>query len=153
MSSFLIDTNIYIYAADASLPENPKAREIVDRAGQSGDVWCLTWQNVFEFMAIVTNPRAFQGRVLTLKEAGSFMGEIFSAPNLRLLKEGEDHWEIFLEVARVLPGLYGPFLYDCHLAALLKEHGVRRIVTADKGFGRFSFLEVINPFERKHLTL
>lgn len=153
MSSFLIDSNIFIYAADASLPENEKARQVLDQAGRSASVWCLSWQNIFEFLSIVTNPRAFQGRVLTLLEAASFIEEILAAPNLRLLKEGEDHWRVFMDITRNHPGMYGPFLYDCHLAAMLKEHGVKKILTADKGFSRFSFLTIINPFGPKEIAL
>lgn len=37
---------------------------------------------------------------------------------------------------------YEPF---AHIAALLRQHGVDRIYTADSDFRKFAFLEVINP--------
>jgi predicted nucleic acid-binding protein len=35
---------------------------------------------------------------------------------------------------------------DAHLAALLRQHGVRMLYTADADCRRFAFLEVRNPF-------
>ena len=36
-------------------------------------------------------------------------------------------------------------MHDCHYAALLKEHAVKEIATADSDFKKFDFLKVINP--------
>jgi predicted nucleic acid-binding protein len=36
---------------------------------------------------------------------------------------------------------------DAHLAALLRQHGVRRLATHDRDFRRFDFLEVFDPLE------
>ena len=35
---------------------------------------------------------------------------------------------------------------DTHLAALLRQHGIRTLYTNDSDFRRFSFLDVRNPF-------
>jgi predicted nucleic acid-binding protein len=40
----------------------------------------------------------------------------------------------------------GNLVPDAHLAALLRQHGVRRLYTADTDFHRFPFLEVSDPF-------
>jgi hypothetical protein len=44
-----------------------------------------------------------------------------------------------------VPGLAGSILHDVHTAVLMREHGIRRIVTRDGDFHRFPFLEVIDP--------
>jgi predicted nucleic acid-binding protein len=36
---------------------------------------------------------------------------------------------------------------DAHLAAVLRQHGVKVLYTNDVDFKRFSFLTVINPFD------
>jgi predicted nucleic acid-binding protein len=36
-------------------------------------------------------------------------------------------------------------LHDLHIAALMREHGVAEIRTADIGFHEFKFLRVVNP--------
>jgi toxin-antitoxin system PIN domain toxin len=153
MSSFLIDSNIFIYAADESLPENARSLEVIQRAGESKDIWCIAWQNVMEFLSVVTHPRAFQGKALTLQEANSFVDNLLSAPNIRFLGEGEEHWDCFKEVVEPLPGIHGRFLFDCHLATLIKEHGIKRILTADKSFAKFHFVDVLDPFTTKELPI
>ena len=39
----------------------------------------------------------------------------------------------------------GNFVPDAHIAAILRQHGVHRIYTADIDFRKFAFLEVVNP--------
>ena len=40
----------------------------------------------------------------------------------------------------------GNLVPDAHLAALLRQHGIRTLYTNDSDFRRFSFLDVRNPF-------
>jgi predicted nucleic acid-binding protein len=40
----------------------------------------------------------------------------------------------------------GNLVPDAHLAALLRQHGVRRLYTNDADFRKFAFLDVRNPF-------
>jgi hypothetical protein len=42
-------------------------------------------------------------------------------------------------------------LHDAHIAALLIEHGVYEIVTADEAFRRFRRLKMTNPFRPFYL--
>jgi predicted nucleic acid-binding protein len=44
-----------------------------------------------------------------------------------------------------LPSARGNFLHDVRYAVLLREHGVRRICTADSDFKKFDFLDVMDP--------
>jgi predicted nucleic acid-binding protein len=36
-------------------------------------------------------------------------------------------------------------LHDAHTAILMREHGIRRLVTRDGDFRRFPFLDVVDP--------
>ena len=40
----------------------------------------------------------------------------------------------------------GNLVTDAHLATLLRQHGVRRLYSADADFRRFAFLDVRDPF-------
>ena len=40
----------------------------------------------------------------------------------------------------------GNLVPDAHLAALLRQHGIRTLYTNDSDFRKFSFLDVRNPF-------
>jgi predicted nucleic acid-binding protein len=55
------------------------------------------------------------------------------------------HAEIVAQVIGELPHLAGNLLHDAHTAVLMREHGIRRIVTRDTDFHRFPFLEPIDP--------
>jgi hypothetical protein len=46
-----------------------------------------------------------------------------------------------LEASRVA----GPQVHDARIAALCIEHGVRELWSADRDFGRFRGLAVLNP--------
>ena len=83
---FVVDTNVLVYAANASCPEHARCRALVEQWRRQKGVWYLTWGV-----------------------------------------------------------LYGSAISDLHLAALMREHGIKTIYTCDTDFHRFAFLEVRNP--------
>ena len=52
---------------------------------------------------------------------------------------------VVAELLREIPHLSGNLMHDAHTAALMREHGIRRIVTRDTDFHRFPFLEAVDP--------
>jgi predicted nucleic acid-binding protein len=44
-------------------------------------------------------------------------------------------------------GVYGNLVPDAHIATILRQHGVRKLYTADTDFKKFGFLEVVNPLK------
>lgn len=144
--NFLIDSNILIYAANRSLPQNKTAVDVLNEASKSNDYWCITWQNIFEFVSIVTNKKVFENPI-DIEEAVDKVNSIFEVPNIKLIIEGEKHWKILVDIINSLRGVHGAFIYDCRLAAIMKENEISKIITADEAFRRFSFLKVENPFK------
>jgi hypothetical protein len=63
-----------------------------------------------------------------------------------MLSEGEGFLEVYPVVTARFP-VRGNLVPDAHLAALLLQHGVRRLYTEDRDFRKFDFLEVVDPFE------
>jgi len=57
----------------------------------------------------------------------------------------EDFLQVYREVTGAFP-VRGNLVPDAHLAALLRQHGVQRLYTADADFRKFTFLEVRDPF-------
>ena len=51
--------------------------------------------------------------------------------------------EVIDEVTLLAGNLY----HDAHTATLMREHGIRSIVTRDTDFHRFKFLEVLDPLQ------
>lgn len=64
-----------------------------------------------------------------------------------VLAPGEDDlfWGAFQELADEQP-LRGDLIADAHIVALMRRHGVRTIVTHDRGFLRFDGIRVLDPF-------
>jgi predicted nucleic acid-binding protein len=62
-----------------------------------------------------------------------------------MLAEDEGFLDVYREVTGGFP-VRGNLVPDAHLAALLKQHGVRTLFTRDSDFRKFAFLDVRDPF-------
>ena len=85
-----------------------------------------------------------------MKTLGILHGEGFGKllQNHRPLPRPLIELEGFLDVYREVTGRFpvrGNLVPDAHLAALLRQHGVRKIYTSDTDFKKFDFLQVLNP--------
>lgn len=141
---FVVDTNVLIYAADADAPEHTVCRRHVERWRAQTTPWHTTWGVLYEFLRVVTHPRV-QRNPWTTDSAWTFLKVLMAAPGLNLLMETERHGDVLDEVVRAVPLLAGNIVHDLHTAALMREHGIRAIVTRDTDFHRFPFVEVIDP--------
>jgi uncharacterized protein len=66
------------------------------------------------------------------------------SPSLVLLAESQVHWEQLRSM--LLAGkIAGPKVHDARIAALCLQHGVRQLWSADRDFGRFRDITVVNP--------
>ena len=72
---------------------------------------------------------------------------MLDAPAFELLVATPRHAEVLAETLEDVPEARGNLISDLHTAVLMREHGVRRIATRDRDFGRFPFLEVVDPLE------
>jgi hypothetical protein len=70
---------------------------------------------------------------------------LLKQPRVRVLSEDDGFLAIYRKVSGNFP-VRGNLVPDAHIAALLLQHGVRKIYTADSDFKKFEFLEVRNPF-------
>lgn len=143
--SYSIDANVLLYASDESSRHNRAAsRFLADRPGDP-DLLCLAWPTLMTYLRIATHPRIFS-HPLSPAEALSNVGALLGLPRTRIVSEGEGFLEVY---AGVVDGLSvrGNSVPDAHLAALLRQNGVTRLYTSDKGFRRFGFLEVVDPVQ------
>lgn len=93
---------------------------------------------------IATPPRIFT-RPLSPAEALSNIDTLARFPNVRFLAEGDGFLDVYREVTGDSP-VRGKLVPDAHLAALLRQHGIRVLCTSDLDFQKFRFLDVRNPF-------
>ena len=142
--SYAIDVNVLLYASDASSPRSAAARAFLERAAQGGEVLCLAWTTLMAYLRIATHPGIF-AHPLAPEEAMGNLDALLTRPHVRVLAEEEGFWRVYRDTARALP-VRGNFVPDAHLAALLRQHGIRRLYTSDADFRKFPFLDVQSPF-------
>jgi uncharacterized protein len=146
---FVVDTNILLYAADRDCPEHAACRDCLLRWRTQTSPWYLTWGIVYEFLRVATHRNVFR-KPLSIAEAWSFIEAVLAAPSAHLLVETDQHAQVAQEVLGGVAGMAGNLVFDAHTAALMKEHGVKRVYTRDTDFHRFPFLEVVDPL-RHHV--
>jgi uncharacterized protein len=146
--SFVVDTNVLIYAADKDAPDHAICRKKLDRWRAQRPLWFVTWGALYEFLRVVTHPQVMV-RPWSAKQAWTFVEAMLATPSLRVLGHSSEHARVVSDVLAQVPGLSGNLFHDAHTAFLMREHGIRRIYTRDADFHRFGFLEVIDPVSER----
>ncbi len=141
---FVVDTNLLIYAAIRGCPEHEEARRLVKAWREGSELWFVTWPIAYEFIRVTTH-RAVFDRPLTAADAWRFLQQLAASPRFGFLVETELHSQVLEELIAQYPHAAGNLLHDLHVAAVMREHGVTEIRTADTDFHQFTFLKVTNP--------
>jgi hypothetical protein len=141
-----VDTNVLVYARREETPHHVAARRILGELAEGEEPWALPWPCVYEYLRVVTHPRVFQPPT-DLDAAVEDLVSLLGSPSLTLLGEGPGH-VVNLRQAVMGGRAAGNLVHDAHIAALLREHGVEEIWTADRDFARFPGLRVHDPFHR-----
>jgi uncharacterized protein len=142
--SFSCDVNVLLYASDAASPVNAAARKWLEDATLSDDLFCLGWPTVMSYLRMATHPSIFAAP-LAPSQALSNVEALARLPHVRLLSEEPGFLDVYREVAGRFP-VRGNLVPDAHVAALLKQHHVRRFFTRDTDFLKFGHLDVRDPF-------
>ena len=141
---FVIDTNLLIYAANENFPGRHRMQNLLAEWSSSDERWFATWSVVYEFMRVVTHPTVF-AHPLTFADAWSFIESLRLSPSFGVLVETDRHAEVLRDLTVEYRHMSGNRMHDLHIAALMREHGVVEIRTADTDFHQFKFLRVVNP--------
>ena len=141
---FVVDTNLLIYAADEDSPWQERVRALLAEWGSDTQPWFITWSVIYEFLRVATHRSVF-AHPLSFADAWSFIESLRTSPSFGILVETERHPEVVRGLTLEYARLSGYRLHDLHIAALMKEHGVTEIRTADLSFHEFKFLRVVNP--------
>jgi len=139
-----VDTNILVYAHREELPRHEAALELLRSLSGSPEPWVLLWPCVYEFIRVVTHPRLFDPPT-PLDEAVTAVEGLLSSPSVLLLSETKRHPTWFSRMV-LDSGASGNLVFDAHVAALMREHGIDEIITSDRDFHRFPGIRVSNPF-------
>lgn len=142
----LIDTNLLVYGTVPGFDEHGQALRVLHRIQQEDAPHCLTWLNVFEYLRVVTHPKMVLPEPLPIDEALENVQSLLAHPHIFRLDPGPEHLSIFQEICREVGNVRGNFVYDCRIAALMREHDVSQILTRDRDFARIPRIQVLDPF-------
>ena len=138
-----VDTSVLCHALNRYSPEHRRASGVMEALVNDERPWALPWPVLHEFVRLVTHPHAV-ARPLRAGNAIDFVERLVASPSVRLLSATPRHARTLAEVvAMVGPG--GPLPPGIEIAATLREHGVRELLSADRGMRRFPFLAVTDP--------
>ncbi len=141
-----VDANVLIYAANVDDPLHAPAKSLVERLTAGPDLLYLFWPTILAYLRITTNPRALLSP-LSSSQAIENIDGLLRLPHVVTAAEGGAFWRTY--VASGGGDSRGNAVPDTHLAALMRENGVRILYTRDSGFRRFEFLDVRNPFSHR----
>jgi toxin-antitoxin system PIN domain toxin len=141
--SFSVDVNLLVYASDLGSPFHPAARSWLEERAGGREIFCIAWTVAMSYLRIVTHP-GILARPLAPQEALENLRALESQSNVRFIAEREGFLDAYAEVTAGEP-LRGKLVPDAHLAAVLLQHDVRTLFSADNDFRRFVSLDVRNP--------
>ena len=140
---WFIDTNILLRLASIRQAEHPDVRLAVDHLLTLGqDIFCAA-QNVAEFWNVSTRPADKNGFGLTIPEVQRELARIE-----RFLTILPETLEVFEEWKRLVTAheVRGVQVHDARLAATMRAHGVRNLLTLNgRDFRRFPDIAIFAP--------
>ena len=134
-----IDTNILIDLLVSSTPSHQFSTEAVK---QLHDDICTTPTNVGECLRLLTHPRIFP-KPLKTPQAVSALEDLFDYYQIRILEENGEWWKELPEMEKEIPGLRANEIFDARIAICLRFNSVKRIISRDADFKKYSFLQMI----------
>lgn len=140
---YLLDSNILVRWVKANHEQHRLVISSIDRILKADGDLCYTSQNVAEFWSVCTRPLDRNGYGFSPEEADR-RAKFFEV-QLRLLPDGaavHEEWRRLI-VAHKVSGVQ---VYDARIAAAMRVHGVRRILTLnDRDFSRYPEVEALHP--------
>ena len=143
--SFAVDLNLLVYAVAEASPFHAAARAFLDRCVEEPETMCLSWPVLMGFLRLTTHPRIVSPP-LAPERALENVSSLVGLPHVRVLAEADGFLEVYRETTAGI-SVRGNLVADAHYAALLRQHGVRRLYSNDTDFRKFRFLDVRNPLE------
>lgn len=139
-----MDANVLVYASNEADPVHQPARSLLQELARGPGLVYLFWPTIMGYLRIVTHPGILPAP-LAAGEASANVAALLERPHVRAPGEGDGFWESYREAAG--SDTRGNDVPDAHLAALMRQHGVRVIYTRDRDFRRYEGIEPRDPFE------
>ena len=144
-----VDVSVLAFAVNRFAPQHPRAGRLVETLANGELPWALPWSVLHEFLRLMLQPHAV-ARPLGAGDAAAFVDQLLKSPSVQLLAPGAGHQAALSEVLESMSGSGG--VAGLETAVVLREHGVRELLSADRSMRRFTFLTVIDPIHGEPWT-
>ena len=139
----LVDTNILLRMADLGSEQGKVAVAATGMLHDEGEELCVAPQNLYEYWAAATRPKANNGLGQSRQEAEQNLREIMDL--YRVLDETRRTPDEWLRLI-VAYDVKGKPTHDAHLVATMLVNGIGKILTFNTGdFARFAEVQVLDP--------
>jgi predicted nucleic acid-binding protein len=135
-----VDSSILAPAINRWSPHHARAAELLEMLANGDRPWAIPLPSVHGLLALVTH-RHGVARPLPATEAVAFVRQLLGSPSVTVLSPGARHVEMLAELIGESDRISARLM----LAATLREHGVRELLSADTHMRSFSFLVVTDP--------
>lgn len=142
--SVTIDANVLLYASDEGSDRHGSARDLVQRLAAGPSLVYLFWPVAMAYLRIATHPAIFE-RPLEPRVARANLDALVGRAHVRCPGETPRFWRTYQDTVGD-DVIRGNLVTDSHIAALMREHGVGTIWTADRDFRRFADIIARDPY-------
>jgi uncharacterized protein len=152
--SVAIDANVLLYASDQRSPRHSCARDLLERLAAEPGLVYLFWPVAMAYLRIATPPAVFK-HPLDPQVAQANLSALLERAHIRCPGEDPGFWTLYQDTVGgdvvggdVVGGdvVRGNLVPDAHIAALMRQHGVSTIWTADRDFKRFPYITARDPY-------
>ncbi len=138
--SVAFDANVLIYTMNPASPHHAAANQALAAVFASGEPFWIFPPTMTAVLRVTTHPKILPSP-LSLEEAMQSLRSLLAEPSAHLGLPTEGFVEDVAAIAAAV-GASGNLIHDAEIVALMNEHGVSRIVTADRDFLRFRDIQV-----------
>lgn len=139
----LIDTNVLLRSVQPSHSMHSVALAALETLLKKEEPLAITIQNVAEFWNVATRPEKNNGLGFTIGEAESALAVLERF--FQILSEDAASYATWKRTL-VMRRISGVQTHDARLAAVMKVHGITRIITFNvQDFARFTEIEAVHP--------
>lgn len=142
-----VDANVLLYASDQHSRRHARSRELLSRLATGPELFYVFWPVAMAYLRVATHPNIFE-RPLEPREARRNLEQIVERPHVRCPGEASRFWRVYRELVGDDP-IRGNVVTDSHIAALMRQHDVLTIYTADRDFRRFPGITAHDPYSEQ----
>lgn len=142
--SAAVDANVLLYASDTSSDRHEASSALLQRLAAGPDLLYVFWPVAMAYLRIATHPAIFTAP-LDPAAARANLDALLDRAHVRSPGEEPGFWPLFTSITEE-DVVRGNLVPDAHLAALLRQHGVRTLWTADRDFRRFPSVRPRDPY-------